>query len=274
MAQPKSLAQFRDVVRRFLQLFPAIDDFPPGPVGDPSISCPDPNNKLIDECINNSISSINRIISTAQIMQHPIPVPLASVDARGVQYVDYSSEILPPNSLVSTMITNLAFSDGITTERMEPFTYYVKDRDYVAFQQYQPGRPVQWIVVGGHLGILPPSATKGTIYMDATIGIPPLVADTDMIRFLPIDYQDCIPYLACSILSGRQATDVEAMQRGQYFDTIGKQGILQIVQWMSGFDDTLIAAARDTLEMVPESELKRQIAARGASQQPPNVGEG
>jgi hypothetical protein len=167
------------------------------------------------------------------------------------------------------MVTNLAFSDGINTERLEPQDYYSKDKDYVAFQQYPPARPQQWLVIGGQLGILPPSATAGTLYMDATVGIPPLVADTDVVQFLPVDYQDCIPYLAASFLSGRQATDVEAMQRGQYFEAKGNQGIIQIVQWMTGYDDTLIANAQDTLQMVPLSEIKRQVAARGNPQQGP-----
>jgi len=267
MASAPTQAEFRDLIRRWLQLVPAVDDTPPGPVGDPSPSCPDPNNAMINQAINSGIGFINRSVRTGPLVTYQMPVPLGNIHARGPQYLDYSGSV--PDALTASEVENAVFTDSIVTNRLEPFAYYSLGRDYVPYQSYAPGVPTQLILSGSQIGILPPSATAGTVYFDVATSIPPLLNNTDQIAYLPVSYQMTVTYFAVAILSARQATNVEAIQRYQTFLPLATQGLVDIYTWKNGYDAAAIQTIRDTTAMIPLAAAWRQVEAAQAVAQPP-----
>lgn len=261
-----TLAEFRDSVRRRIEITPIYDQtgvsadkgiVPPGQ--------PDPNNFMMNTAINDAISKINRFVRVGNLQELSIAVTAVSTQ-RGPLSVDISSQIPAGTSFLE--VTNISWDTGAgSIFRLEPVGYYTKPGakpGYEPFQQYTPGTPRQFLVVGNQIQIMPPPSANGTLRFAAATVIAPLVNDSDTIAttVLPADMQQVVEYIAVIVLSARKASDVESMNRLQSYTPLAAQGVTEIYAWKNGENATGIESVRATLNMTPLG-LTVNPAARG-----------
>lgn len=261
-----TLAQFRDSVRRRIEIQPVFDQtgnsadigiIPPGQ--------PDPNNLMMNTAINDAISMINRFVRVGNLVPLSIAVT-ADTTERGPLSVDISSVIPAGTSFLE--ITNVKWDAGSgSVWRLEPIGYYTKPGakpGYEPFQQYTPSSPRQFLIVGNQVQIMPPPNANGNLRFSAAAVMAPLVNDSDTIAttVLPVDMQPVIEYIAVCVLSARKASDVESVNRLQSYTPLANQGIAEIYAWKNGENATGIESVRATLNMTPLG-LTVNPAARG-----------
>ena len=245
-----TLAQFRDDVRRKLQVTPIYDNTGnPADIGAQPLGQADPSNVILNNAINEGIDAINRVVRVGRMMNLYQSVGAAPVTTRGPFYVDVTPT-LPTGATVGE-IENVVWNDGTFTNRLEPQGYYQQvKKGYEQFQNIAPATPRQFVLIGNQVGLLPAPAANGTLYFDLATTMPQLVNDTDTIAFLPVEHQVVVQYWAVAILSARAATDVEAQARFQSFSGMAAQGTAQIYAWKNGYNDDAIQSVRDTLQMM------------------------
>lgn len=249
MATPLSLAQTRDVVRRYLQLVPQFD-IDGATIGAASVSSPDPNNALVTQAINDGISAVNRVVRIGAVTDlPPINVPAAPLWKRGPYAVEYSTDQLVALD-VAEVLDVVWFDQNSISYRLEPYDYYGPAREFFPFTQYaQEPHPRQYFVLGSQILLLPPPTQSGSLYITQMEGIPPLVADTDTIGYLPINYHPVIHYYAVMILSARSAQDVEAADRFARFRDLALNGLVEVFTWKFGYNQDSVDAIKSTLQM-------------------------
>lgn len=275
MATALTVAQMFDQVRRYLRITPPID--PPVSGGTPGIQppdTPDPNNNTILQCLNDGIYLINKIVRAGVISDANITVAPVVPTKRGALFVDISSVVGQP--LIVSEIENVWWVDTASSlvQQLAPLTYYQYATVNKDFQQVAPAQaPVQFIVSGPQIGLLPPPNAAGTLWFTqvggmATTSAGQLVNTTDTISFLPVELQQTVLYWAVVVLCARRANDVEGASLIQTYLSMAQDGTEKIWTWKNGYDADGIKSVRAQLQMM--SLLTLQQSQAGSQPTPGN----
>lgn len=256
----KTLAQFRDTVRRHLEIQAPVDI--QGNSGDAPSLTPDPSNPVINEAINEAIATVNRLVRLGSATTRSLAISGQSATVRGIQFVDISAVVANVNALVE--IEHVWFtSKGGDIITLQPYSYYAPTKGHQPYPQQAPGRPSQFVLAGNQIGILPPSNIDGTVTFSYLSGMNYLFADTDQIVGVPYECQWAVVYWACYLLCAQKSYNVDYQARGQVYQQLARETVLQNYIWKNGYTEEGVASIRKTLQMYPLELEKKASGSNG-----------
>jgi hypothetical protein len=220
-------AQFRDAIRRDLQIIPPWDTGT-GLQGDVPATQPNPSNPTINQAIQNAIDDINNATGFhVSSVAYPVAAQTASVP--------YSVSIaqLTPLQVASVAdIKQLIWDDGTNTPfELTPTDYNALDRVRNTYYNMPPSTPIGFYVEGYSLYVWPAPLLAGTLRMLCGTGITGFATDGDTIDQLYSGFQNVVQYQTNVRLSKLQTMDAEAQERAANFLPDALLGIEQIKAW-------------------------------------------
>lgn len=260
-----TLANWRDITRRWLEIVPGPDLPTPLSAGALPPGQPNPDNPTLNQAINSAIDLINQVVCCGSVTDlGGINVSAAPAYKRGFQYIDFSGQLGPiGTSLVNVQIVDVLWQDASQNfTRLQPYTFYTDDvgqpAKYRPFQQLlQAPVPESYIILGNQIGLTPPVNQGGVLYLTILPALPQLTLDTDAIETLPYPYLDLIGYLSVILVGARTIRDVDQSTRAGQFLPLATQGLTNLYNWKGGSDPGGLNRVLDTLRMITSGGLSR-----------------
>jgi hypothetical protein len=236
MAQLMTRPEFRDAIRRDLQIVPPIDTGVPGTVpGQQPTNAPNPTNAQINQCIQQAISDINRF-SGFHVNQITTTVPAVDSSTLG----PYGTSMLSLGTMSGSVndIRRVLWTPSDPTgvpQLLFPVNRNALDRGEVStYYNVAPGMPQMWYIEGYALYITPAPSMAGTLTLTAGTGVLGLQGETDTLDQCPADLQYVVEYQAVVRLSKLSTMDIEAKERAQMFGEDAAIGMRQFAAWIEG----------------------------------------
>jgi hypothetical protein len=250
---PLTLIQMYDTIRRMLMIVPAIDLPTPGSSGAASPSQPYPNNAAMLDALNYAIDWVNRKVRCGPIAwTASISVATPSPDL-GSTTVDISTD--DSNTYLIREGIDVTWHDATNGyQRLKPIPYGGYEQAFLPGSSVASSYPpLRFYVSGTTIVLFPSPQVSGTLYVTQCEGIGELVSNSDTIVGPPVSLHSTIYFAAVAILSARDATNAESLQRMQSFLALAQDGLNDIINWKQGYFATLIQQAMTD----PESALHK-----------------
>lgn len=221
-------AQFRDAIRHNLNKRTALDDDPVnGKAGEPSSRFPWPDNRLINQKLDEAISFLSRKARFSEVTGIEVSVALGTETPQTVSLrtvgLDQGLQLGQINE-----VRRVYWDDGSTKTRLIPVAREELDREWRAFQSEDVGVPRCFSIEGYTLSLYPGSDAAGTLVLIVGAGIVGFMTDADTIEQLPVDYHTVPQHLATGMLAALQTEDVEMQDAAKTFMAMGLDGVADV----------------------------------------------
>ena len=206
-----TLPYLRDMCRVKLGKGLAIEQTPPGPMGDPAPNQKNPSNYRINQQVRESIAEINLSCGFATSAT-PLSVAVAAQTADGPVSVDLSGY---PGGINDVMSAWWADSSGNVT----PLTYtssYDLGRDYSLYPATEPSTPLQIFIEGYRAWLLPAPSSAGTLNMRLGVGLLAPQNDFEPISQLSPDEAAGLATVVATELAATEVDDQVMASRLKY----------------------------------------------------------
>lgn len=223
----------RDEIRAMISVTPPIDTIPGALQGEEPIAQAWPSNVLLNRCISDAITKINR---TCQFYnQVALTLPVTATTNQGVQWNPLQGLGGTANQNVINKILRVSWDDGTGNPiLLRPQSWQADDnQQWYRFNQLSPSTPYWYIMNAYQLGLLPGASTNGTLDIWAGTGIINFASDTDVLNQLPIDYQPVIKYLAATFVLMSNPSLKDAKDQIAMYGKLAEDGLGEIKRWAS-----------------------------------------
>lgn len=235
-------AEYRDSVRRKLNIVPPKDAIPGAMAGQQPTNYPLPTNAQINEAFTDAIADANRI-SGFHVTGFRIPVAADTSGSRQ-PFGMYLGNLTPNTAVPVTpegwindvqRVLWIPDSSGIPVLLL-PNTRDNLDRGRnVAYYNQPPqATPYQYYIEDYTLYVTPAQNESGTYFITAGTAVVGLQCDNDILDQVPIDYQNIFEYGAIYHLSIGATQDIEWKDRAAAFGPLFQAGILRFKEFKLG----------------------------------------
>lgn len=237
-------SEFRDRIRRRLQIVPPIDIPLLGALpGQQPTNYPRPTNAEINDCFNDAVSDINQECGF-HVSQFDVPVEAADSSTYGPYGIDLSdltpttsttALVSPTGRIVNVLRVLWTPDSGGVPQLLVGANRNYLDRGQVSnYYANLPSSPQNWYVEQYTLWILPAQSETGTYTITSGDGIVGLGTDGATLDQVPIDFQTVFEDQCIVRLSMADALDVEAAQRARFYAPSAMAGMRRFKAWKEG----------------------------------------
>lgn len=239
-------AEFRDEVRRSMNIVPPIDVSLSNPAGAQPFNYPNPTNQQINQAFQQAISQTNREAGF-HVTEYTLPV--AAIDATtegpfGIYLGDLtpnttgSTVAFPPKGIINDVqrLLWLPAAAGSVPVLVLPKFRDNLDRSGNSsyYRTFPAAIPQFWYIEGYTLYVTPSQSTTGSYILTVGTGLANFACDDDTLDQVPIDYQDIFTFGAVYLISIAQTNDVEADDRASKYGPLFIQGIKRFKEFKLG----------------------------------------
>jgi hypothetical protein len=238
--------QFRDRIRRKLQIVPPSDSGTGNP-GDQPLNQPYPTNSQINDALQDAIADVNRECGF-HVLQFTVPVAATQSGSFG-PFALYLGDLTPHTTVATVVAPTALINDvrrvlwndllGDPPILLTPDNRNALDRGETNnYFSNVPGTPETWYVEGYTVFITPAHSISGAYTLTCNTGVIGLQCETDVLDQCPIDFQVIFEYQAIVRLMKASTLDAEAAERAQNFLPDAQQGIIRFKSWVEGLSGT------------------------------------
>jgi hypothetical protein len=223
----------RDEIRSMISITPPIDNIYGALQGEGPIGQAWPSNSLLNRCISDAITKINRTCEFYN--QVALTLPVTATSTNGVQFLPLQGLGGSANQNVINKILRISWDDGTGNPLLlRPQSWQANDnQQWYRFNQLSPSVPRWYIMEAYQIGLLPGASANGTLDIWAGTGIVNFCSDTDILNELPIDYQPVIKYLAASFVLMSNPSLRDAKDQIAMYGKLAEDGLGEIKRWAS-----------------------------------------
>lgn len=242
MATLFTRSQFRDQIRRKLQIVPPVDEGV-GPEGAQPDNAPNPTNAQINDAFTQAIADINITCGWHQL---DISVPVAAQTATSIGPFCLELAGLTPNTTGAAIGDVLAYVNDIRrvlwtgASMTVPILLSPTNRDSLdrndmsTYYAITPGQPQSWYCEGYRLYLTPAQFEAGTLDLLCGEGVPDFRHDSSTLDHIPADWQGMFVDRTIFRLALMFTQDIEWQDRAAAYGPLSQTEMQQFKGWRGG----------------------------------------